>query len=200
MLKEVMKIINVNQSENVTIYQDESTKYFVVQRGNEQITQHSKDEFMLKSIDILLNIKNGAVVYVDVNNGIEANFKNNISQLVLKGKYEAAEKALRLMQKFDKYKRYVEDVKEAPKKTRKKGKFILADLGGIENLVVYAEEEKDNVLEFNNYVAPTVIAEFETMEEACQALNKRRKEVEERHNAQIDKYVRGHLYDRPKCK
>ena len=200
MLKEVMKIINVNQSENVTIYQDESTKYFVVQRGNEQITQHSKDEFMLKSIDILLDIKNGAVVYVDVNNGIEANFKNNISQLVLKGKYEAAEKALRLMQRFDKYKRYVEDVKEAPKKTRKKSKFILADLGGLENLVVYAEEEKDNVLEFNNYVAPTVIAEFETMEEACQALNKRRKEVEERHNAQIDKYVRGQLYDRSKRK
>ena len=200
MLKEVMKIINVNQSENVTIYQDESTKYFVVQRGNEQITQHSKDEFMLKSIDILLDMKNGAVVYVDVNNGIEAYFKNNISQLVLKGKYEAAEKALRLMQRFDKHKRYVEDVKEAPKKTRKKSKFILADLGGKENLVVYAEEEQDNVLEFNNYVAPTVIAKFETMEEACQALNKRNEEMNKRQESLIDKYVRGKLYDTSKCK
>lgn len=192
MLKEVMKIINVNQSENVTIYQDESTKYFVVQRGNEQITQHSKDGFMLKSIDILLDIKNGAVVYVDANCGIEAYFKNNISQLVLKGKYEAAEKALRLMQRFDKYKRYVGDVKEALKKPRKKRKFVLADLGGgVESLVVYAKEEQSKVLEYNDYVTPTVIAEFETMEEACQALNKRNRETEKSLNDKINKYIRG---------
>lgn len=174
MLKEVMKIINVNQSENVTIYQDESTKYFVVQRGNEQITQHSKDEFMLKSIDILLDIKKGAVVYIDVNNGIEVYFKNNISQLVLKGKYEAAEKALRLMQRFDRNKRYVEDVKEAPKKAKKKSKFILADMrGDTPNLVVYAKDDEQKAIEQNGYTRPSVIAEFNTFNEAVEEMNKR---------------------------